>query len=47
MLFSTLNSHYKLISTDKGETFELYNLLNDKSETWNIIQENQETAEQM
>ncbi|HKJ78716.1 MAG TPA: hypothetical protein VKA10_04230, partial [Prolixibacteraceae bacterium] len=38
---------YKLISRDKGETFELYNLLNDPGESKNIIAENPELAEEM
>jgi arylsulfatase A-like enzyme len=44
---SWVTHSYKLISTDKGETFELYNLLNDKSEKNNIAKENVELVEQM
>ncbi len=44
---SWVTQEYKLISTDKGKTFELYNLLNDKSETRNIITEKPELAKQM
>ena len=33
---SWVNNQYKLISPDKGENFELYNLINDKSEKHNI-----------
>ncbi len=37
---SWVTQKYKLISTDKGETFELYNLLEDKEERNNIALEN-------
>ena len=41
---SWVTQEHKLISTDEGKTFELYNLLTDKSETENIINENPELA---
>ena len=44
---SWVTQEYKLISTDKGATFELYNLLNDPGETNNIIVENHNLAEEM
>lgn len=44
---SWVTQEYKLISTDKGETFELYNLLADPSETLNVIAEKQQLAESM
>ena len=44
---SWVTQEYKLISTDKGETFELYNLLNDPGELKNSIAENPELAEEM
>ena len=34
---SWVNNRYKLISPDRGENFELYDLINDKSEKNNII----------
>ena len=43
---SWVTDSHKLISTD-GENYELYNLLEDPSETNNIIQENSEIGEQM
>lgn len=36
---SWVNNQYKLITDEKMEQFELYDLLNDKSETTNIIKE--------
>ena len=44
---SWVTQEYKLISTDKGKTFELYNLLDDPGESKNIIAENSELAHQM
>lgn len=44
---SWVTHEYKLISTNKGKTFELYNLLNDPSETKNIIAENSDLAKKM
>ena len=44
---SWVTQKYKLISTDNGETFELYNLLNDPGESKNIIAENPELVEKM
>ncbi len=44
---SWVTQEYKLISTDKGKTFELYNLVNDPSETKNIIEENSDLADKM
>lgn len=44
---SWVTQQYKLISTDKGKTFELYNLLEDKEETKNIIEEHSQLAEKM
>jgi arylsulfatase A-like enzyme len=44
---SWVTQKYKLISIDKGKTFELYNLLSDKGETENIINENLELADKM
>jgi arylsulfatase A-like enzyme len=44
---SWVTQEYKLISTDKGITFELYNLLNDPGELKNIIAENLELAKDM
>lgn len=44
---SWVAQEYKLISTNKGETFELYNLLSDPSEKENIIQENTELANRL
>ena len=41
---SWVTQEYKLISTDKGKTFELYNLLDDPGEKTNIISENEELA---
>lgn len=44
---SWVTDQYKLISIDKGETFELYDLVHDKSEKKNIINEHPEIAAQM
>ena len=44
---SWVTQEYKLISTAKGETFELYNLLEDKEERNNIASENIELVNTM
>ncbi len=44
---SWVNNQYKLISTNKGETFELYDLINDRGEKNNIISQHPEVAEKM
>ena len=44
---SWVTHEYKLISTDKGKTFELYNLLNDPEEKENVISANFDLANQM
>lgn len=44
---SWVTQEYKLISTDKGKTFELYNLLSDKEERTNIAAQNIELVDQM
>ena len=44
---SWVTQEYKLISTDKGKTFELYNLIEDKSEKFNIADDNVELVNQM
>ena len=44
---SWVTQKYKLISTDKGETFELYNLINDKEETNNLAALNTDLVNQM
>jgi len=44
---SWVDDRYKLISVDHGEHFELYDLLNDKGEKKNIIQEKPEIASKM
>ena len=44
---SWVANQYKLISADNGESFELYDLLNDKSEQENIIEEFPEIAESL
>lgn len=44
---SWVTHEYKLISTDKGETFELYNLISDKKEQNNIAAGNQALVKQM
>lgn len=44
---SWVTQEHKLISTDNGETFELYNLLDDPGEQNDIIEENAELANRM
>jgi len=44
---SWVNHQYKLISTDKGKTFELYDLLADPSEKNNIIEQHQDIYKEM
>jgi arylsulfatase A-like enzyme len=44
---SWVTNQYKLIGDEKGENFELYDLLNDKSEKENIIKEYPEIAEKL
>lgn len=44
---SWVTQEYKLISTDKGETFELYNLPHDPGEEKNIADENPELVNEM
>jgi len=44
---SWVTQEFKLISTDNGETFELYNLLQDPSEKQNIISKHTERADKM
>lgn len=44
---SWVTQEYKLISTDKGKTFELYNLIDDKQEKKNIADINPELVNQM
>lgn len=44
---SWVKQQYKLISTDKGETFELYDLLKDRSETQDIASEHPELVVKM
>jgi arylsulfatase A-like enzyme len=44
---SWVNNHHKLISTDNGLTFELYDLVNDRGETENIIEREPEVARSM
>lgn len=44
---SWVTNQYKLISVENGENFELYDLLNDKSEKENIIEDNPELAEKL
>ncbi len=44
---SWVTQEYKLISTDKGETFELYNLIDDKAEKNNIDADKPELVKQM
>jgi arylsulfatase A-like enzyme len=44
---SWVDNQYKLISTDGGKNFELYDLINDKSEKENIINKEPETASKM
>ena len=47
VFFTSVNNKYKLITRDKGKTFELYNLIEDKAETVNIIQREPKVAEKM
>ena len=44
---SWVNQTHKLISTDEGKTFELYNLLLDPKERHNVINENGNLANEM
>lgn len=44
---SWVNDQYKLISTDKGSTFELYDLINDPEENNNIFADHKETTRRM
>lgn len=44
---SWVDDRYKLISTDKGQTYELYDLLADPAEEQNVIGEHPEIAERM
>ncbi len=44
---SWVNDQYKLISTDEGKTFELYDLIRDPKEANDIAAENEELVEQM
>ena len=44
---SWVTQEYKLISTDNSETFELYNLIEDKEEKNNIAAINPELVNQM
>ena len=44
---SWVTNRYKLIVDEKGNQFELYDLLNDKSEQENIIEECPEIAEKL
>ena len=44
---SWVNNQYKYISNDNGQTYELYDLLADKSEKSNIIAEKPEIAKKM
>jgi arylsulfatase A-like enzyme len=44
---SWVTQEYKLISTDKGETFELYNLVDDAGEENNIASTNTEIVNKM
>jgi arylsulfatase A-like enzyme len=44
---SWMTHQYKLISIDDGMTFELYDLLNDPEEQYNIATENEELVEKM
>ncbi len=44
---SWVNNQYKLISTDNGENFELYDLINDRAEKENIISKEPEIAARM
>lgn len=40
-------NQYKIISQDEGKTYELYDLINDKSETKNLAGEKPETLKQL
>ena len=44
---SWVNNQYKLISVDNGESFELYNLINDRAEKENIVQKEPEIVTKM
>ena len=44
---SWVDNQYKLISVDAGETYELYDLVNDQVEKVNIIQNEPEIAARM
>ena len=44
---SWVNNQYKLISVDNGESFELYNLINDRAEKENIAQKESEIVTKM
>lgn len=44
---SWVNNQYKLISLDNGESFELYNLINDRAETNNLSSTEPEIASEM
>ncbi len=44
---SWVTDRYKLISTDSGKTYELYDLIQDKSETKNIASSNQKLTVRM
>lgn len=44
---SWVNHQYKLISEDKGETFQLYNIIEDESEQKNIIELKPDIVTQM
>lgn len=44
---SWVTQEFKLISTDKGENFELYNLIEDKEEMNNIAAQNPELVTKM
>ncbi len=43
---SWVTEQYKLISTDRGKTFELYNLVQDPSETTNIAENHPQLVDQ-
>ena len=44
---SWVDNKYKLISVDNGESFELYNLINDRAEKENIVHKEPEIATKM
>lgn len=44
---SWVDNDFKLISTDNGQNFELYDLISDQSETINVIDVNSEIASKM